>query len=184
MDHQEPIGRFWTAYCVLVSVLRCRLLDVLASGNVEQQGFALNFFFLSGGRQCAPYETLSRPWRLDAGVRRTDLRRHLRRLRHLDGVDFDALKFGDTVLALPLGRPEHRPALAGRVAVRGPRWAFPPRLCPVAHGRRAFFRRNDAAGHSNSRRVRAREWTRTRSGGELKSNALRCGRTRTRPRPG
>ena len=49
-------------------------------------------------------ELLSRLWRLDAGVRRSHLCRHLRCPGHLDGLAFDALKFGDALLGPLPGR--------------------------------------------------------------------------------
>jgi hypothetical protein len=77
-----------------------------------------------------------RLWRLDYGVRRPHFRRRLRCLRHLDGVAFDALNSATRCWALcPIGEGEHW-AIACRVTVRSPRWAFPPRLLggPTAAG--------------------------------------------------
>jgi hypothetical protein len=79
-------------------------------------------------RWCSSDEPLSRRLRLDDGVRRTRRCRHLRCLRHLDGVAFDALKFGDALLAsgAHVGRflPDSpvAPRLPGLFARRGCQW--------------------------------------------------------------
>ena len=61
---------------------------------------------------------------------RSDLRRRLRCLRHLDGMASDALKFGDAVRgpSAAVAEGEHWATIVRRVAVRSPSWAFPPRL--------------------------------------------------------
>jgi hypothetical protein len=57
-------------------------------------------------------------------------RRHLRCLRHPAGMASDPLiDFGDALLGpLTVGEGERWATIACRAAVRGPRWAFPPRL--------------------------------------------------------
>jgi hypothetical protein len=64
-------------------------------------------------------------------------------------VAFDPIDFGDALLGpLPIGEGEHWATIACRVAVRGPRWAFPPRLPGGSTAAGPFLIRTRTTNHT------------------------------------